>query len=118
MPRKAAFAPDAAQPSNERSTAARGLRGDPGAIRALAQRWLDAATLRAHALADRWEQLPASFGEAGPVSPTDPAALRREWLRVLRSWASDSPEQLFAIKAGVLMLAGALALLLVVVAAL
>ena len=81
------------------------------------RRLADAATVRAHELAVRFDQLPAAFGDEEPVDETDAAAIRREWRRQLRLWAGSSPEQVFAIKAGALMLGGVLALLLVVIAA-
>jgi len=81
------------------------------------RRLVDAATLRAHDLAVRFDQLPPAFGDEGPVDEADAGAVRREWLRQLRLWAGSSPEEVFAIKAGALMLGGVLVLLLVVIAA-
>lgn len=81
------------------------------------RRLADAATLRAHGLAIRFDQVPEAFGVEEPVDETDATAVRREWLRQLRLWAGSSPEEVFAIKAGALMLGGVLALLLVVIAA-
>jgi hypothetical protein len=84
---------------------------------ALLDRALDAAVLRAHALAVRLDRVPDGFGDEVPVDETDPKALRREWLRLLRLWADYSPEEVFALKAGALMLGGVLVALLIAVAA-
>lgn len=83
----------------------------------LGRELLDAATLRAHTFAVRLDRVPQEFGDADPVDEKDPKALRSEWLRQYRIWAGASPEQLFAIKAGGLMLGAALVLLLIMVAA-
>ncbi|WP_041373294.1 hypothetical protein [Phenylobacterium zucineum] len=77
----------------------------------------DAAVLRLHALAVRFDWTPQAFGDAGPVDETDPSALRAEWLRQYRTWADASPEQLFAIKVGAVLLGGAIAGLLILIAA-
>ena len=82
----------------------------------LLDRILDAVVLKGHGLAVRLERLPVGFGDAGPVDEADPRALRREWLRQLRLWADSSPEELFALKAGALMLGAAIAAMLIVVA--
>lgn len=78
---------------------------------------LDVATLRLHALAQRLDWTPSEFGDAEPVDETDPRALRREWLRQYRIWADSSPEQLFAIKVGAILLGAPLIVLLVFIAA-
>ncbi|WP_309091436.1 hypothetical protein [Phenylobacterium sp.] len=78
---------------------------------------LDAAVLRLHALAVRLDRVPPEFGDAEPVDETDPKALRREWARQYRIWADSSPEQLFAIKVGALLLGGPLLVLLIFIAA-
>jgi hypothetical protein len=83
---------------------------------AVLDRALDAAVLRAHALAVRLDRVPDGFGDEAAVDETDPQALRREWLRQLHQWADYSPEEVFALKAGALMLGGVLAALLIVVA--
>ena len=80
------------------------------------RRLLDALTLRAHALAVALDRVPDEFGDAEPVDERDAAALRREWLRHLRIWADSSPEQVFALKAGGLMLGVALAAVVLAIA--
>src|SRR5688500_10003177 len=85
-------------------------------ISRLVRRGADAATLRAHALAVRLDRVPETFGEETAVDETDARAVRAEWVRLVRAWADYSPEEVFALKAGALGLAGVLALLLVVVA--
>ena len=82
----------------------------------VAGRLLDAAVLKAHALAVRFDRVPDSFGVDVALDEADPKALRREWLRQLHLWADYSPEQVFALKAGALMLGAVLAVLLIVVA--
>ena len=82
----------------------------------LLQRALDALVLKAHALAVRLDRVPESFGDAAPVDENDAGAVRREWLRQLHQWADYSPEEVFALKAGGLMLAVVVVILLVVVA--
>lgn len=79
---------------------------------------LDAAVLQAHALAVRLDRVPPEFGDGDPVDETDPQALAREWRRQYRIWADSSPEQLFAIKVGAVLLGGALIVLLIFIAAL
>lgn len=95
--------------------AATGVEAPPARLHT---RLIDGLTLKAHALAVRFDLAPAEFGDADPVDDTDPAALRREWLRQLRMWASYNPEDVFALKAaalvGVLALGGLLALVAVV----
>ena len=80
------------------------------------RRTADAATLRAHGLAIRFDQVPTTFGDEAFVDEGDAAQVRHEWLRQLRVWADCSPEEVFTLKAGALMLGGVLALLLVVIA--
>ncbi len=79
---------------------------------------VDAAILRAHGLAVRLDRVPQEFGDADPVDEADPKALRREWLRQFQIWADSSPEQLFALKVGAVLLGGPLLLLLIFIAAL
>jgi hypothetical protein len=71
-------------------------------------RLFDTLTVKLHAAAERLDALPQEFGDTVPVDTTDPVALRREWLRQLRMWASYNPEDVFALKAGAAI--GALAL--------
>jgi hypothetical protein len=70
----------------------------------------------ASTLAIRLDRVPDGFGDEVPVDETDPKALRREWLRQLHLWADYSPEEVFALKAGALMLGGVLVALLIAVA--
>ena len=108
-----------------RKTVPAGAAGDPPKVReGLGQRlarWtdeaLDVAVLRGHALAIQLDRVPQEFGDADPVDETDPKALRREWRRQFRIWADSSPEQLFAIKVGAVLLGGTIVLLLAFVAA-
>ena len=79
-------------------------------------RVLDALTLKGHALAVRLEQLPDGFGDATPVDETDPRAVRAEWRRQFHLWVDYSPEQVFALKAGALILGAALAVVLAAIA--
>jgi hypothetical protein len=83
--------------------------------RALAERLLDGLVLRAHRLADRFEWQPPEFGRESPVDEADPHAVLAEWIRCLRLWASYSPEQVFALKAGAAMLLTVLVALWVVI---
>ena len=76
----------------------------------------DHLVLWAHGVAVRRDWLPSEFGDAGAVDEPDASAVRREWLRHLRMWADSSPEQVFAIKAGGLMLGGTLAVLVLLIA--
>jgi hypothetical protein len=85
-------------------------------IAGVLDRTLDIAVVRAHALALRLDRVPEGFGDEIAVDETDPKALRREWLRQLRQWADYSPEEVFALKAGALMLGAVLVGLLIVVA--
>lgn len=80
----------------------------PASLNRLPRRLADAATLRAHRLACRWDVTPQEFGRDAPVDEDDPQAVRREWLRQLRLWAAYNPEQVFALQVG----AGLLLLLL------
>lgn len=80
-------------------------------------RLLDAATLKLHALAVRLDEVPPEFGDAIPVDQTDPRALRREWLRQARLWATYNPEDVFALKAGALVGGAALLGVVAMVAA-
>jgi len=108
-----------------RKTATAGPPGEPLKAReGLGQRlvrWtdeaIDVAVLRGHSMAIQFDRVPQEFGDADPVDEADPKALRREWLRQFRIWADSSPEQLFAIKVGAVLMTGAIVLLLVFVAA-
>lgn len=82
----------------------------------LVERALDIAVLRGHALAVRLDRLPGGFGDEAAVDEADPKALRLEWLRQFHLWADYNPEEVFALKAGALMLGGVLVVLLIVVA--
>ena len=84
----------------------------------LTDRIVDAAVLQAHGLAVRLDRVPQEFGDADPVDEADPKALRREWRRQFQIWADSSPEQLFALKVGAVLLGGPLVLLLIFIAAL
>lgn len=81
------------------------------------RRIFDTATLKLHALAVRLDEVPQEFGDAEPVDTSNPTALRREWLRQLKMWASYNPEDVFALKAGAVAGVVVLAGVLVVVAA-
>jgi hypothetical protein len=85
-------------------------------LAALAERVLDGLVLRAHGLAVRLDRVPEGFGDDAPVNEADAGAVRREWLRLLRQWADYSPEEVFALKAGALMLGAVLVGLLIMVA--
>jgi hypothetical protein len=66
-----------------------------------------------HAKADQLEVVPPDFGAEDPVDPGDGAAVRREWLRLLRRWMDNNPEQMLALKVGL----GVLAIALIVMVA-
>lgn len=74
------------------------------------RRTADKAVVWLHAQADRLEWAPSEFGSDEPVDTNDASEIRREWLRLLRRWMDNNPEQMLAIKAG----GGALALFLLV----
>jgi hypothetical protein len=76
----------------------------------------DALVVRAHAMAVRFDATPDEFGKEGEVDETDPHALVAEWRRCLEAWAGYNPEEVFAVKVGVALLAAALFALWVLVA--
>ena len=78
---------------------------------------LDILTRRAHALADRCDWIPDTFGEGQRVDAADPAALRRAWMRQLQRAMDDNPEQMFAIRIGAGLLVLATLVILAAVAA-
>jgi hypothetical protein len=73
-----------------------------------ALRLRNAAVLRLHRLADRFEQLPPEFGAETEVDETNANAVVAEWIRCLRLWAAYSPEQVFALKVGAALLVAAI----------
>jgi hypothetical protein len=70
-----------------------------------------------HAQAERMDLTPTEFGDEGPVDRGDARSLVREWLRQARLWAGYNPEQLLALKAGAVVLGGALLVLVAIVRA-
>lgn len=61
-----------------------------------------------HRLADRFDRLPPEFGCAGEIDEAEARAVVGEWIRCLRLWADYSPEQVFALKYGAVVLIAAL----------
>jgi hypothetical protein len=87
-------------------------RPDDSAVPAARQRTArlrDDAVLRAHRLAERFDWLPAGFGEAAGVDAADARAVAAEWRRCLHVWADASPEAVFGIKIGAALLGVAVA---------
>lgn len=78
---------------------------------------LERLVLWLHRQAERWDLVPAEFGDETPVDPGDARAVAREWLRQARLWASYNPEEMFALKAGGAALGAALIALVILVAA-
>lgn len=84
---------------------ARGEGGRGGGFIRQAGRLGDAIVLAGHRLATAVDAAPAEFGAESPVDETDARAVRREWIRCLRLWASYNPEEVFALKVGAALLA-------------
>lgn len=70
-----------------------------------------------HAQADRFDLIPAEFGQEAQVDTASARSVAREWLRQLKLWMAYNPEEMLAIKAGVAALGVALIVLVVIVGA-
>ena len=87
----------------------------PENLAGAAGRTCRAAILWAHAAADRLDWLPSEWGRDAEVDMADAGAVAGEWVRRLRHWAADYPEDALAWKIGAAVLAAVLAGLVAVV---